>query len=202
MKLSPEQENEVARFVDAQDIQLTDLRDNLIDHLCCVIESQLSKSKNFDQLLEEAAHDIAPEGLKYVENQTIFLLNSKRILLMKKALYTIGFIGSITLAAGTTFKLMNWPYGYHLFAIGFLTLLLLFVPLWGLDRYKVVLSKALSEKMKVVLGVTAAIITGLSGLFKVLHLQGASWLLVLGALVFMFGFLPFFFFTMYKKSIS
>jgi hypothetical protein len=33
-------------------------------------------------------------------------------------------------------------------------------------------------------------------------LQGADLLLMLGAFVFAFGFLPFYFFTMYKKSIA
>jgi len=121
---------------------------------------------------------------------------------MKKVLYFTGFIGSLALTAGVTFKLMHWPWANVLFIIGFLFLLLIFIPLLAIDRYKVSLSKAVSVKTKIIMGAIAAIITGLSGLFKMMHLQGADLLLIFGAFIFAFGFLPFYFFTMYKKSIS
>jgi len=202
MKLTQEQEEIIESIVDSQGLKMKSLRDDVIDHLCCVVESGMGKEKSFQQLLDKALSDLAPNGLIEIENKTIFLLNSKRILIMKKLLYLTGFIGSITLTAGITFKLLSMPYGYELFTIGFLTLLLVFIPLLALDRYKVALSKAITEKMKIILGTAAAIITGLSGLFKLMHLQGADLLLLGGAFVFAFGFLPFFFFNMYKKSIS
>ncbi|MEM6265409.1 MAG: hypothetical protein AAGI38_23105 [Bacteroidota bacterium] len=202
MKLTPEQERAVEVFVESQGITLASLRDDVIDHLCCVIESQLGKEASFQELLEQAAADLAPNGLAELEHQTVFLLNSKRILLMKKLLYITGFIGATTLTLGVTFKLLRLAYATELFMVGFLVLLLVFFPLLALDRYKVAISKALSERMKIVLGGLAAIITGLSGLFKFFHLMGADWLLLLGAGLFAFGFLPFYFFTMYKKAVS
>lgn len=57
-------------------------------------------------------------------------------------------------------------------------------------------------KLKVILGSFSALIVGLAGVFKVLHLQWADHLLLGGMLLFTFGFLPFLFFRMYKKSIS
>lgn len=202
MKLTTEQETIVQDFVDAQGLKILLLRDDVIDHLCCVIESELGKDKSFEQLLDKVVADLAPNGLIEIEHKTMFLLNSKRIIIMKKLMYLIGFIGSLALTAGVTFKLLRMPLGTELFIVGFLTLLLVFIPLLAFDRYKVALSKAISERLKIILGVVAAIITGLSGLFKLMHLQGADLLLMLGAIVFAFGFLPFFFFTMYKKSVS
>ncbi len=117
-------------------------------------------------------------------------------------MYLISFIGSVTLTAGITFKLLSYPGANVLFIIGFLTFLLVFMPLYAIDRYKVAISKTISERLKVILGLTAAIITGLSGLFKLMHLQGTQILLLAGAFIFAVGYLPFFFFTMYKKSIA
>ncbi len=202
MKLTPEQEDLIADFVDAQGLTLPSLRDDVIDHLCCVIEQDLHKGKPFDQLLQAAVLDLAPHGLKDIQTQTVFLLNSKRIIVMKKLMYLVGFLGAITLTAGVTLKLLNIPWGYELFSVGFLTLLLGFIPLLALDRYKVAISKALTERLKIILGAAAAVMVGLSGVFKILHLQGAEALLMLGAIVFAVGFLPFFFFTMYKRSVS
>lgn len=202
MKLTPEQEDLIADFVDVQGLTLPSLRDDVIDHLCCVIEQDLEKGKPFDQLLQAAVLDLAPNGLKDIQNQTVFLLNSKRIIAMKKLMYLVGFLGAITLTAGVTLKLLSMPWAYELFSVGFLTLLLVFIPLLAFDRYKVAISKALTERLKIILGTTAAVMVGLSGLFKMMHLQGAEILLMLGAIVFALGFLPFFFFTMYKRSVS
>ena len=117
-------------------------------------------------------------------------------------MYFIGFAGSATLTGGVTFKLLHMPGANEFFTIGYLTLLLVFVPLAVFERYRAVVSKALSERLKLILGVIASIILGLAGLFKIMHLQGADWLLLLGAIIFAIGFLPFFFFTMYKRSVS
>ncbi|MEL7146846.1 MAG: hypothetical protein AAFO69_10790, partial [Bacteroidota bacterium] len=152
--------------------------------------------------LEEAVSDLAPNGLNHIEKETIFLLNYKRTIMMKKAIYLTGFMGAFALTAGVTFKLLQLPYGFELFMTGFLIILLLFIPLMAIDRYKVAISKALSYKLKIAIGTVAAIVTGLSGLFKLMHLQGAEVLLMLGAFLFAVGYLPFFFFTMYKRSVA
>ena len=47
---------------------------------------------------------------------------------MKKLLYLIGFIGSVTLTGGITFKLLQLPGANQLFMVGFLLLLLVFIP--------------------------------------------------------------------------
>ena len=202
MKLTEQQVQAIEDYVDSQGIRIQTLRDDVVDHLCCVVESKMGKGDSFDELLIQASTDLAPEGLMIIENQTIFLLNAKRIIFMKKLIYSIGFLGSVTLTAGITFTLLRFQYGSELFTIGFLTLLLVFVPLLAIDRYKVALSKALSIRLKIILGAGAATITGLSGLFKLLHLQGAEVLLMLGAFLFAVGFLPFYFFTMYRKSVA
>lgn len=202
MKLTSAQETKVQDFVDAQGLKIPKLRDDLVDHLCCVIEFEIEKGEPFEDLLNKAVADLAPNGLIEIEHQTMFLLNAKRILAMKKVMYFIGFIGSLSLTGGVTFKLLNMPAANQFFMVGYLTLLLVFIPLLTFDRYKVAIARALSERLKIILGASAAVISGLAGLFKILHLQGASVLLMAGAFIFAFGFLPFFFFTMYKKSIA
>jgi len=202
MKLNPEQEKLIYDYVEGQGLKIQTLRDDLVDHLCCVVESKLGKNQSFEQLLDEAVKELSPNGLSEIQEQTIFLLNSKRIIIMKKALFITGFLGSVTLTVGVTLKIMHLPMANVLFMIGFLTLLLIFIPLLAIDRYKVSLSKSVSVKTKIIMGASAGIITGLSGIFKIMHLQGANVLLVLGAFIFAFGFLPFYFFTMYKKSVS
>jgi hypothetical protein len=117
-------------------------------------------------------------------------------------MYTTGFLGAVSTTLGTMFKILHWPGADELFVVGFIILLLVFVPLSAIDRFKVILTKALPEKLRAFTGVVAALATGTAVVFKVMHLPGADLLLITGALVFAFGFLPFLFFTLYKKSIA
>jgi len=116
-------------------------------------------------------------------------------------MYSIGFLGALSLTAGVTFKLLWYPRANILFTIGIITLLI-FIPLAAFDRYKAAVSMTTYERLKIVLGAITAVIAGVSGIFKILHLQGADILLGTAAILFGFGFLPFLFFSMYKKSIS
>lgn len=202
MKLTVEQQAYIDQYVRSKGLKNESLKDDVVDHLCCVIESSTDNKKSFQEILDLAVADLAPNGLADLENRTFFLLNSKRILIMKKTMYLTGFAGSLILTAGITFKLLRMPYGGELFMAGFLILLLLFIPMLTIERYKVAVSKAISHRLMIMLGGIAAVITGLSGLFKIMHLQGADVLLMLGAFVFALGFLPFLFFNIYKKSIS
>lgn len=202
MKLTPEQEHLVYEYVETKKIANKLLKNDLIDHLFCVIEIQLEKGNSFDIAFDRALNQLAPNGLEEIEKETIYLLNYNRIIIMKQFMYIVGFLGALALTAGITFKLLSLPFGYELFATGFIILFLIFIPLYAFDRYKVTIAKNLSQRMKIILGVVASVITGLAGLFKVLHLQGADLLLMLGAFIFTVGFLPFLFFTMYKKSVS
>jgi len=202
MRLDEEQEKRIEEFVDKQDFRLVSLRDDILDHLCCVVESDLRAGKTFDQSLKDAVFDLAPNGLIDLEKKTFFLLNSKRIIMMKKLMYLIGFIGSLTLTTGIVFKLLWYPGANMLLMTGFLVLLLIFVPMVTIDKYKVTIAKNLSERLKIILGCVSAVVVGLAGLFKVMHWMGAEVLLLVGGLIFAVGYLPFLFFTMYKKSLA
>ena len=114
----------------------------------------------------------------------------------------MGFIGSLVFTIGVTFKLLHLPGANELFVVGFIILLLVFIPLLILDRYRTEMSSMLTDRLKFIIGSISAIILGCSGLFKILHLQGANILLLIGAFVFAIGFLPLFFYSMYRKSIS
>ena len=121
---------------------------------------------------------------------------------MKKVMYLTGLICAITLSVGWLFATLHWSGAGEIFNMGFLGFLWLFVPMLVVDRYRVRMRKPVSEKIKIVLGAVSGFIVGLSLVFKLLHLQGADIVLIAGMLMFIFGFLPIFFFTLYKKAIN
>jgi hypothetical protein len=202
MKVTAEQVAIIRRQIDQSGIVNETLRDDVLDHLCCVVEIKLTKGKSFDVALQEAAHELAPEGLMEIQRETVFLLNSIKIIRMKKLTYSIGLLSVMSFVLGWTFGMLHWLGARELSIGGFLGFIFLYVPLLAFDRYKTNIRWLLSDKLKFILGAVSGLAMTVAIAFKILHLPGADQLLILGTGLFAFGFLPFLFFTMYKKSIS
>lgn len=202
MKISPEQVTHIKEVIGQSAITIDTLKDDLLDHLCCMVEAKMAKGSEFEISFKEALTELAPDGLDAIQRETIFLLNSTKIMLMKKVMYLIGLITSIAMTMGITFKVLHLPGSEELFTYGFIGFLLLFLPMLAIDRYKHNLSKSLSEKLRIGFGYLSAFLIVFSVGFKLFHLEGANLLLLSGMCIFSFGFLPFLFFNMYKKSLS
>lgn len=202
MKLSSEQIGIIQERVESSNIGIQTLKDDIIDHLCCVVEDQLGKGKNFETSLEGAIHELAPDGFDEIQRETIFLLNSTKIIAMKKFMYLIGMLSAMSFVLGWTFGMMHWPGATELSIGGFLGFTIIFIPLNTLNYFKTKIQRALSEKLRLLTGIASAMVMAAAIIFKLLHLRGADVLLLSGAFLFTFGFLPFLFFTMYKKSVS
>jgi hypothetical protein len=166
------------------------------------VEHKIDRGKSFDAAMPEAFKELAPDGLDEIQREAVFLLNSKKIILMKKVMYSIGLISTMALSLGWLFRILHWPGGSELVNYGFLGFALLFLPMLAINQFKIGINKALPEKLRIILGLLSGFITCMAVFLKIMHYPGADYLLVSGALLFIFGFLPFLFFTMYKKSIS
>ena len=202
MKLTNEQVDQIRLHIQKSGIRFQSLEDDVLDHLCCILEDEKDPNVNFEKRLQVAINDLAPNGLDKLERETVFLLNSKKLIHLKKLMYLVGLGSSIALAMGVCFKLLHWPGGDQLLIYGFISFTLLFLPMTMIDRFKLKIQKSLSERLRFMLGALSAITTGLAVVFKILHLQGADFLLLGGAVLFSFGFLPFLFFTNYRKAVE
>jgi len=201
MKLSKEQVDIIRLVIDQCRIEIQTLKEDILDHLCCVVENKMGK-KTFEVSLGEALTELAPNGLDEIQRETVYLLNSSKIFFMKKLIYLIGLITAIAMSLGGTFRILRWPGADELLVYGFLGFAFLFTPMLAVSYFKENLRKALSEKIRIVLGILSGVTVGLAIVFKFLHLQGADFLLLGGALLFSLGFLPFLFFGMYKKTAA
>ncbi|MEB2774303.1 hypothetical protein SYJ56_03245 [Algoriphagus sp. D3-2-R+10] len=195
--------------IEKSKISILELRDDLLDHFCCFIENELSKGSSFESAYVKALNHICPNGFDEIQKETIYLLNSKKIITMKKIMYLIGLLASMIMTLGWLFKYLNWKGGVDMLTFGMICFLLLFLPMLAINRYKMTfnrykmtLGKALSEKFKIILGFCGAIVTGLGIILRTSGMQYGSLLVVIGTLIIAFGFLPFLFFRMYRKSIE
>ena len=202
MKLTDEQEKAVYKYVEAHNLRLKTLSDDIIDHLCCALESEPEDGKCFDQALNDAVTKLAPNGITDLERKTVHLLNPKRTITMRKLTYAIGYTSAMALAGGALFKLLHLPGANQLFIVGYLVGLLVFVPLSCFGWVRVTVTEVLSKKIITALGVVSSVLLGLAGAFKTMQLPEAHFLLMGGILVFAGCFVPFLLFTTRKRSVS
>jgi hypothetical protein len=201
MKLSQELVEVIRRRIDKSDITMERLKDDVLDHVCCVVESKMKDGKSFEVSLQEAFHEVAPHGLDEIQRKTFYLLQSPRFFLMKGIVYSIGLFSAAALSLGWLFVLLRWPGGPEMLNYGSLVFLMIFVPMLVLSQRKTPL-KLQRDKLRQLIGITSSLTVGLSIVFKLFHLQGGELILVAGVLMFTFGFLPFLFFSLYKKAIA
>lgn len=200
--ISEEHEERIIQEVTNSSIKNQSLKDDLIDHLCCLIEMEMDRGSTFEKALEKAYKQTAPNGLNEIQQETIFLLNYTKIMLMKRLTFVSGYLFALTWVAGIMFKILHlWGAGM-LLGIGGIGLAFIFFPLLIINRYKHLAGEVMSERLKWILGGVSLFLLVTSISMKLLHLMGASLMLGASFLVFGFGFLPFLFFRMYKKSIT
>jgi hypothetical protein len=203
MTLTEEQINRIAKLVDNGKVTSPALRDDLIDHICCEVESRITSGSSFDESLQLAISDVAPKGLKEIQRLSNILLQTKTQINMKRLTYVIGMLTAMMMSFGWLLNILRMgEIGNIIFAFGALGFVTLFLPLIGYDYFKNRTNKKLAEKIRTVSGLLSVIMIGIAVLFKIMHMPGADEVLMAGGVIFTFGFLPPVFFILYKKSLS
>jgi hypothetical protein len=198
-KLTDEQIDFIIEQVNNSQIETKALREDLVDHFCCVIEDYMKRGISFEASYNKACEVICPNGLDEIHQETIMLLTTKRITIMKKLMFVVGFIGTIFLTTSFMFKALYWPYGGYLLLSAIFILIFILLPLVFLYFYKNEFSTYISYKLKYVFGYIglALFLTGV--VLELLHWPGSEIILILSVFIFNFGFLPFLFYRIHKK---
>lgn len=208
MKLSNEQIGNIRQRLEEANFTLSTLEDDVFDHVCCVVEERLDKGDDFDVALVKALEDAAPQGLNALQFETNVLLNFNFTIRMKKLTFAIGLASSMMMGIGATMNILNLAGAGNLSSIGvgtvgFLGFTFLYLPLLAFTNFKRVFrDQPWFEKTKLIVGCLSGIILAIAVAFKILHWPGAEQLMLTGAVLLTFGFLPFVFFSLYRKSWS
>jgi len=193
--ISDDQVDYVINEIDKSGITDLQLKDNLIDHFCCLIEIELDKGEAFLSAYEKAYKSTTPNGIDEIQEETLFLLNYKKIKLLKISLHLNGFIFSMILSTGCLFIILKLPYAAILVISGLCGLVFIFFPLLLINHFKHEVSAVLSQKLKIIIGGLSLIMITLGTCLKLMHLKGAALILVVGFVVLGLGFFPYLFFS-------
>ena len=182
-------------------VTISTLKDDLLDHLCCIIEEKMDEGESFDHCLHMDIGDLAPKGLAAIEKESIFLLNPK-LILMEKMTFLSGSIFAIMASSGFFLKALHWSLGDPMLTIGITGLLLVFVPFVLFEYAKSNETMMASERMRFLFGVGSATLTGIGFVLKLNHIVGANLAIVIGGILLSFGFIPAFFYRLYTNAVE
>ena len=199
-KLTDKQVDFIFDQVNESLIDSKELKEDLVDHFCCIIEDNMQRGKSFEESYNRAYQIICPNGLNEIYQESIFLLSSKRIKIMKKILFVAGFIVAFILMTGILFKIQLWPIGGMLLVVGAGVMIFVLLPLVLLHFYKTEYSKFISYKMKYIFGYLGLALLLTGAVLKIAHLPGSGWVLLLSVVILNFGYLPILFYRSYKGS--
>jgi hypothetical protein len=202
MTISQQQTADIRLILIKEGVTTTTLQDDLHDHICCVVEYRMKRGDDFTSALTLALKELAPNGFAQIQRETHFLLNSNKILFMKKLTYVLGLLFSMQFLTGWVFGFLHLPGALELSVGGFTGFAMVFVPLLAFDYFKVPIQRAFSEKAMVIAGVGSLLIIAIACFFKMFHLAGASAVLLVGSISFIMVFLPLLFFKLYRRSVA
>ncbi len=192
-ELSKDQVDFILEDVRRNGIKTEELQLSLLDHICCVIENEMSPDKNFDDFYRSILPRFFKKELKEIQEETDLLLTFKHYYAMKKVMLRSGMFSAITFVLGSILKIMHLPGANVVLLFSIFIISFIFLPIYFLVKTKEV--KVVKDKFLFGFGVLFGILFCISTLFKMLHWPGATILWLTSLVVLFFLFLPVFFFS-------
>jgi hypothetical protein len=192
-QLSDTQIDFILDDIRARGVEMEGLQDNLLDHVCCIIEQNLEANGDFENFYQKTIRLFYKDALWEIEEETLLVLTFKHYYTMKKIMIGAGIFSAITLLSGLLFKFSHFPGAAILLILGITSASLIFLPLMFVLKSKE--KKRLKDKLIIGLGGIAAILLSMSILFKVMYWPFAGLMSYLALGIIGFVFLPAYFFT-------
>lgn len=196
-KVTDEQVDFLLNEIQSRGVTIEDLQWNLVDHMCCIIEQEMSETDDFHQFFSRLLPRFFNDNLREIQEESELLLTFKHFYAMKKTLNISGLFATILTFAGAIFKVMHWPGASPCLILGIASFSLIFLPLLIVMKFRDETSQ--SDKIVLSLGFLIGIVTSIGFLFKIMHWPNANILMLYGLLSFTFLYVPLYFFTRFRK---
>ena len=185
----------IADTVNESNIASAEMKDDLIDHLCCIAEDEMSKGNDFETAYRVAFQRFCPNGLNEIPNETLFLFTSKSRKRLDRTMYVSGFLALTGTLITTVMKILHIPFAQlALLATFFITVLVL-VPVVYIRLFRQAAGK---KNMRLCL--TGVLLLVISVVFLINHWPFMLLLLLAAVACIYIALFPLFFVKIFKKS--
>jgi hypothetical protein len=164
MQLSDEHIAFILADIKANGIVIEDLQNNLLDHICCIVENEMPEGEDFYKFYGCIMPRFFKKDLKEIEEETNNLLTFKNYYAMKSTVKISGIISAFLILGGSIFKTMHWPGAGFMIMLGGLFFSLIFVPLMIVLKFKD--DETTTDKWVFAFGFLLAMVAALGIIFK------------------------------------
>ena len=194
--ISDEQIDFIYDDIAKKGIDTEDVRDNILDHVCCIIEQEMKDDEDFHEFYRNTIARFYKSDLAEIEEETRQLITFKYYYAMKRTLKVVGIVSVILIVAGSILKSQHLPGAGITMVAGFVFFSLLFIPLLIIMKFRD--DKATKNRIVVTLGMILTLTGTLGLMMKFMHWPFANYLFFGSLALFGLVFIPIYFFVRYK----
>lgn len=197
-RVSDEQVDFILSDIAKRGIETEDVKFNILDHVCCIIENEMPDGSDFMRFYERTISRFYKKELREIQEETNNLITFKYYYAMRRTLKISGGISIFLSILGAIFKAMHWPGAGVLIILSLFFFAFIFIPLNIVMKFKD--QKATTNRFIMSFGFILGIFITTGFIFKLFHWPGAN-ILMFGALaLFSFVFIPVYFITHYRAE--
>ncbi|MDH5366586.1 MAG: hypothetical protein OEW67_06330 [Cyclobacteriaceae bacterium] len=179
-------------------VELLDLEEDLLDHICCTMEEEDLKVLSFEELYQNIKKKICPNGYREIQEATNYLITQKYFK-MKKSMNVLGTTGSALLLVGSIMKLLRLVASNEMLVLGAALIVFGYLPLMLILSLKQ--TDSAMGKFRNISGYAGANLVVIGIVLHVLHWSYGKELLIAGFLIFLIIFVPLFFRSVGKDAM-
>lgn len=199
-RISEQQIDFILSDISARGVEMESLQQNLLDHICCIIEHELEENGDFESFYQKTVKTFYKDELWEIEEETLQLLTFKNYYTMKKIMIVSGTFSAAVMSLGIFFKFMHWPGASVLIILGIAVSSLVFLPLLFTLRAKE--KQNIKDKITLAIATLSGTLISLSVLFKVMHWPGANLMGTIFVALMVLVYIPVYFFSGIKNPDS
>ncbi len=192
-KITEEEIDFILEDITKRGIVTEDVRDNILDHVCCIIENELHCKEEFKQFYKDTIARFYKKELCEIEQETKDLLTFKYYYAMKRTLKITGLISAVLIVLGAILKTLHSPGAGLSIVLGFTIFSFIFIPLNIILTFRD--DQKISNRIVMTLGMVLTLTGTIGLLFKVMHWPFANVIFLSSLFAFGLVFIPLYFFT-------
>jgi len=186
----------IADTVNESAIASAEMKEDLIDHLCCIVEDEMSKGKDFETVFQTVWKRFCTKGLNEIQHEEVFLKTSKQRKRLDLFIYISGYTALILTFATIMLQLFHLPGGSLFLLFSSLIIIFVFFPTIIIRFFKQLPGN--KKIIPFIFGILGVWTLMLSAIFSILHFPGAMLFLLNSFVCIILSLM--FFFKNFKKS--
>ena len=108
MHLKTDEFHLIQNYVVQNGLSIPDVQEDIIDHLCCIVEVKLGEGIDFERAFQLAQQTISKNDIQQIQKDTIYFLTIKNQLFMIKAIFITAYVSMALLVTGLFFAIFGY----------------------------------------------------------------------------------------------